>query len=362
MKVSNLKNTALCVLCSMTLLASTQANSPAFCQVNASAWSFLCQNTPVSDEECPAVTGIEVEFTQDGTALLTWDPILNNPVFTITVEDENGNLVFNTTITGNEIEVPGMEYGVEYTFTICYVCPYTGAPVCGSKKTRSVIIEDLIVMLNGNNCSCSKPHPMANLCVESTGYFEYALSPSKVYKVVFAGNEQISFVYTGGHVRRVGSCTSDYKLHTTGMHGSASFVEYLELLSNARIYFHNNHFCIENGLPTSVSACPISGGITTIYPPAFINLEAPVQCLVFPNPFSDVLNIKVPGTEGELTTGTLILYNAMGIPVFTQLLSDLPASESSVQVNTGGVAPGVYWLVIVRDGEPPLVIRVVKMG
>lgn len=78
--------------------------------------------------------------------------------------------------------------------------------------------------------------------------------------------------------------------------------------------------------------------------------QAPAQniansCAFFPNPVSDVLNIRLFCAANASQTATFSLYNPLGQLVKTQLL-EAATGENTYQIPTQNLEKGIYWAII----------------
>lgn len=318
---------------------------------------YTAPQLPASSETCHPVSGIELEFTGEGTGLITWNAIQDDLQYTVNVVAEDGDILLETVVNGNQIEVSGLIPGVEYTITICYTCPANGEQICADRKCRYVIIEDVIVMLDSKSCNCGSAPLISGTC-SSTGASLYNLINSKVYHIELLDGSRMNFMVYGGKVNPVGSCVSNFAGLNQEYHLGPGFTtKYYKLGPNSKIFFHGSQFCVSGSAVGSISYCNIYWPIE----PNKFKSAPTASGSVYPNPFTDVINVEITSGKSENSKAVIQLFDARGQRILEETRSDLPSNSSIIQINAGNTVPGIYWLAIKQDGEADLIIKLVKL-
>lgn len=68
----------------------------------------------------------------------------------------------------------------------------------------------------------------------------------------------------------------------------------------------------------------------------------------FPNPFSNTTNIPVNFKHS--TNATVNIVNMVGASVYQNTFENVPAGNSSIEINTGSLAPGIYFYTVEAEG------------
>lgn len=298
---------------------------------------------PFLENECPPVTNIKVEMLQGGKVLITWDLVPGDPKYAVKLEDENQNVLLDSTVQVNKVMVSGLIPGVKYKFMVCYICKKTGKPVCAYKGFKYIIIEDQVVMFDGNNaCSCQNTAGTEGACNSSQSPY-FSLESGRVYNIHLTDNSTITFA-CNNTVNPVGNCPTNFDGLGYGLHGDNAFDLPFYQVGTSRVFFHGSTFCVQGEDVDMVTFCNLS-----------IDKEqekdlSPVE-KVYPNPFSDRIVVE-PGA-GETT---IEVFNATG-----QLVLEKTAQISGQLVlNTETFAPGLYWLCIRGEGRENSVHRLLK--
>lgn len=79
---------------------------------------------------------------------------------------------------------------------------------------------------------------------------------------------------------------------------------------------------------------------------------AEIQLSAYPNPTSNVLNLKI---DGDFGTVTYALYNNS-----SALVAKGAASGSETQIQMGSYTPGVYFLEVKTDGKAAKRFKIIK--
>ncbi len=305
---------------------------------------------------CPPVTNIQVEFLPNGKALIFWDPIQEIPKYKVKVVDENGTTIINTLTYSASLFINGLIPGMKYEITVCYLCPDSGSDVCGTTQIEYVIIEDLIVMMNGNPCDCKSNAAIDGICPSSLSSF-YPLTLPRVYNVSLTDGAELSFIAEEGVVNIVGNCRMDFNELNTEIHGINNLPLPYYDLGSSRIHFHGTEFCVSGESVAAITYCELTadGKIK--------GRDHQVSLIdeIYPNPFNDLLQVDLITLEGKSVVATIQVFDAAGHLVLVQEVTDLYSSTSTVSINTAQLRPGFYWLTVIQPDKIPVTTRVVKI-
>lgn len=330
------------------ILAFLHASLSAFVPRHAAFPADTPPPTQMVHEECPPPSNIKVELLQGGKAIISWDLVPGVPKYKVVLEDENLNILLDSLVNSSSVLVANLIPGEKYKVSICYGCPETGRPVCNFKTFRYIIIEDQVVMFDGNSpCSCKTTAETEGLCNSSASPY-YSLVTSRVYNIQLSDNSSLAFLCKNT-VNPVGNCRMD--LVSTGLETHGDYGAQLPYyqVGNSKIFFHGSTFCIQGESTTNVTYCEINVKDRTD--------EAAETTGIFPNPFSDLIIVNDSETGMAGQQRCLQLFDASGRMVLEKE-SDQPGVLS---LQTQQVPPGLYWLCMRREGHSPKTERLLKL-
>ncbi|MCB9305822.1 MAG: T9SS type A sorting domain-containing protein [Lewinellaceae bacterium] len=312
-------------------------------------WSADSSANPANENSCPPITNIKVEMLQGGKAVISWDAVPGVANYFVKLTDENLNILLDTVIPTNQVLVSGLTVGTTYKFSVCYKCKKTGKYICGYRTFKYVIIDDQVVMLNGDNdmCSCHPPATTEGICNSSQSLY-FTLESSRVYNIQLVDGTHLSFL-CNDMVNPLGNCPADFGGMGYDVHGDFSSILPFYEINSSRIYFHGSTFCIQGELVESVTFCGIPQDKSD-------SNAAHSATGVYPNPFTEMLVVDI-GVKGNNQKTTIRLLDAAG----RQVLEKNVQNANQAVLHTSDIQPGFFWLVVGAEGEPVEVQRVLKI-
>ncbi len=311
----------------------------------------------VPEETCPPVTNIQAEFLPPDEAFATWDAIPNVSTYGVRVTDANQTIILNTVVYQNSLTFNGLVPGMSYTIEVCYACPSSNIPVCASRAFDYVIIDDLVVMRQGNPCHCQNNAGTYGTC-PSSGSFYYSLNESRVYNVTLDDASKLSFLVEYGTVKIIGNCESDFTGLDTESHGEYDLPLPYYDLGEAKIHFHGTKFCISGIDVNTITSCDIApfGKLSRLE-----TGETASSSVLFPNPFSDVVYVQTDEHHDYTGTTSVLLYDAVGRLVLSQEVSNTMLNSGLFEINTSTLWAGFYWVSLLNNGVVLTTKRMIKV-
>ena len=95
-----------------------------------------------------------------------------------------------------------------------------------------------------------------------------------------------------------------------------------------------------------------------VYPTAVDEIATELQFNVYPNPFTNELDITI--AQQNLHQATFTITNLLGQTIYTQNETNLSTSYTKM-LDLSYLANGVYWVSVVVDGER-ITKEVIKSG
>ena len=313
----------------------------------------------VPEETCPPITNLKLAFLPPDRAFASWDAVPGVSQYAIRVTDDNQTTILDTVVYQNSLIIEGLVSGDSYTIEVCYNCEASNTPVCTKMDFDYVIIDDLVVMLQGNPCKCQNMVYSGGSCPDSISA-EYDLNENWVYNVTLENSSKLSFFVESGNTKIVGNCQSNITGLGAVQNGAGSpSVDYLDLEGGAQIHFYPTTFCV-SGLPViSMKSCEIAprGELSGL------KMDEMTSSLVlFPNPFSDVVYVQTDELHDYTGTTSVLVYDAAGRLVLAQEVPSEPLSSGLFEINTSTFWAGFYWVSLVNNGVSLTTKRMIKVN
>jgi hypothetical protein len=308
--------------------------------------STQSNGAPAPPESCTNNLNIQTEIGPENDALISWKAVAQVFYYKVQVYNSEGNVVFNEATNQPKVHVNNLNAGEAYAVNVCYECPSDAGTVCSESSFYTIIIEDLIVMLDGRACSCNTPVGGNPQC---TGQPLYPLNVPAIYNIQLGNGDKQVFVVDNGKVNPVGNCNSPFKGLGATNHGSNNTVLPYFDLGSVRIYFHGTQFCIQADPLAVVTTCGNNSGNTEgRFKHPQHSQEHDTDAWVFPNPFQDMLQLRPEKAGATL----LRCYDARGQMILEQPLPAILPEDNPVLLPAAHWAPGLYWLEIrYTDGQ-----------
>jgi hypothetical protein len=330
-------------------------NHPSLAAIPAGLPSLLSDQS-ANTAECPPVANLQVEMLPGGKALAFWDPVPAVDKYFVRVEGPNQSLILDTVVASNQVVISGLAPGLRYHIQVCYLCPYKNDLSCVRESFDYIIIEEVIVMLTGNPCSCKLNPDLDGTCPSNSSNL-YSLANNRVYHIQMPDSSRLSFITDNGVVRLVGNCPLDFDQLDTEAHGALQLQLPVYNFGGAKIHFHGQSFCVDGVGDAEVRYCDWEKTGKERLDPSESELET--AATLYPNPFSDILSIRVP--SGADKPWYVQMYNNTGqlMRVFT-MPSGLEEGHSAV-LPVADMAPGMYWMQVYGAGFESFGMRAVKL-
>lgn len=284
--------------------------------------------------QCLPVGNLLVETHQGGAATISWDTVANVPAYNVKVTHSSGYVLMDTSVGAPPVMVHGLKTGERYHVKVCYRCPETNKIICESREFDYIIIDENIVMVDDQGCSCSNPVPQYGKCIPSNSSF-YALTQPKIYNIELKDESKMTIVVQDGYANPVGNCPNDYDHMGYSLHGESDTLFPYYVFGANKIYFHGSDFCIQGAPPKGVNYCDIRSKSRNIEPS-----ESPaVVTAIYPNPFDQWIAISLQNSTAKESALRVELTDATGRLVMAQRF---PAHSEQVRLETESVPSGFY--------------------
>ncbi|GAB3581251.1 fibronectin type III domain-containing protein [Hymenobacter daeguensis] len=275
--------------------------------------------TPPAVGTCGQVSNVRNTAVSPTSVTVSFVPVAGALNYTIRYWTGTYGPVQTLTVAGSPVTFTGLQPGTNYDSDIIANCPNGAAPAVAHGFATTTVA----------NCG-----PVTNVTITATG-----TSTASISFTPGAGNSgfYISWSIPGDSLQY-------HSTYTT----STTPVTLNGLIPGQTYVVQVQSICGVSGQPTSNTTGPISfafRGALAVH----AALGAGVVEL-FPNPAHHTASVVLPAVPGA-ARAQLTLLNALGQAVRTQAVLLTRASETRVQLDLAGLAPGLYSVRVAAGGQ-----------